>query len=331
MDDEINKEARPHGRDHVMNENALLRPRDFRGRGAEPPTVRWPDGRALAVSFVVNFEEGAEFSVADGDDHNEAVYEVIDRQAAVDPCIDSHFEFGTRVGWWRLADLFAEHGAHFTLSSCGRAVERLPWLARDAVERGHEVSGHGWRWQTAAGLGESAEREVIERTKRAIEAATGRAPVGWHTRSSSTLNTRRLLVENGFLYDSDAYNDDTPYFVDVPMSSGAGADVSRQHLVLPYAFDSNDMQFQHTQRFATGREFADYVCDAADWLAREGSEARGAQRWPRLLSVGLHLRMIGRAGRIGAVDRILAHLHERGTAWIATREQIARHWLAHGT
>jgi len=288
--------------------------RDFLGYGNRLPAVRWPEGRALAVSFVVNFEEGGEFSMADGDERNEAVYEVIDRQAAVDPCIDSHFEFGTRVGWWRVAELFAEHEAVFTLSSCGRAVERLPWLARDAAERGHEVSGHGWRWQTAAGLAEAEEREVIVRTVRAIEAATGRRPVGWHTRSSSTPNTRRLLVEHGFLYDSDAYNDDTPYFVPVQ---------GRRHLVLPYAFDTNDMQFQHTQRFATGGEFARYVCDAADWLLREGASR------PRLLSVGLHLRMIGRAGRIGALQQILQHLRQQPGVWVATREQIARHWLAH--
>ncbi|GAP37634.1 polysaccharide deacetylase family protein [Piscinibacter sakaiensis] len=288
--------------------------RDLRGYGPNPPAVRWPDGRRLAVSFVVNFEEGAEFSVRDGDARNEAVYEVIDRQDGPDPCIDSHFEFGTRTGWWRLAELFEAHGAPFTLSACGRAVERSPWLARDAVRRGHEVSGHGWRWQTAAGLGLEEERTVIRRTAEAIEAATGRWPVGWHTRSVATAHTRRLLVEQGFLYDSDAYNDDTPYQVDVD---------GRRHLVLPYAFDTNDMQFQHTQRFATGREFAAYVCDAADWLLREG------ERWPRMLSIGLHLRMVGRAGRIGAVDAILRHLAERGDAWIATREQIARHWLAH--
>lgn len=287
--------------------------RDFVGHGPNPPPVRWPDGKALALSFVVNFEEGAEFSVADGDDHNEAVYEVIDRQSTVDPCIDSHFEFGTRVGWWRLAELFQRHGCPFTLSSCGAAVERLPWLAKDAVARGHEVSGHGWRWQTAAGLGRDAERAVIERTAAAIEAATGQRPVGWHTRSVSTPNTRALLVEQGFLYDSDAYNDDTPYFVPV----GAA-----RHLVLPYAFDTNDMQFQHTQRFATGREFADYVCDAMDWLVREGAT------WPRMLSVGLHLRMIARAGRIGAVERILQHAQASGAVWVATRAQIARHWIA---
>ncbi len=290
--------------------------RNFEGYGRHLPSVRWPEGRGLAVSFVVNFEEGAEFSIADGDGHNEAVYEVIDRQAQADPCIDSHFEFGTRVGWWRVADLFGRYGMLFTLSACGRAVERLPWLARDAVQRGHEVSGHGWRWQTAAGLTEADERAVITRTATAIEAATGRRPVGWHTRSTSTPHTRQLLVDNGFVYDSDAYNDDTPYFVPV------GA---HQHLVLPYAFDTNDMQFQHTQRFSTGGEFARYVTDAADWLAAEGQTA------PRMLSVGLHLRMIGRAGRIGGLEQILKHvqaLQQAGQAWVATREQIARHWIS---
>lgn len=289
------------------------RERDFIGYGAHPPAVRWPLGRRVAVSFVVNFEEGAEFSMSDGDERNEAVYEVIDRQDRIDPCIDSHFEFGTRVGWWRIAALFERYRMPFTLSACGRAVERAPWLARDAVQRGHEVSGHGWRWQTAAGLSEAAEREVITRTVEAIIQATGRRPLGWHTRSVSTPHTRRLLVEQGFLYDSDAYNDDTPYRVAVD---------GRPHLVLPYAFDTNDMQFQHTQRLATGRDFSAYVCDAFDWLAREG------ETMPRMLSVGLHLRMIGRAGRMGALEAILAHLQQAGTAWVATREQIARHWLA---
>ncbi|WP_425261226.1 polysaccharide deacetylase family protein [Rubrivivax sp. RP6-9] len=290
------------------------RERDFLGYGRQLPALRWPDGRSLAVSFVVNFEEGAEFSVSDGDPRNEAVYEVIDRQDGIDPCIDSHFEYGTRVGWWRLADLFAAHGAPFTLSSCGRAVQRLPWLARDAVDRGHEVSGHGWRWQTAAGLDAAAEARVIDDTVAAITAATGQRPLGWHTRSVSTPHTRRLLVERGFLYDSDAYNDDTPYLVPVD---------GRQHLVLPYAFDTNDMQFQHTQRFSTGREFAEYVCAAADWLAREGATR------PRMLSVGLHLRMVTRPARIGAVEQVLQHLRGRGDCWIATRAQIAQHWLAH--
>lgn len=286
--------------------------RDFTGYGQQLPAIRWPGQARVAVSFVLNFEEGAEYSVADGDERNEAVYEVIDQRTGRDPCIDSHFEYGTRTAWWRVAGLFARFGVPFTLSACGAAVQRSPWLAQDAIARGHEVSAHGYRWQTHGGMAQAEEAAVIDRTVAAIEQATGRRPVGWHTRSASTPQTRQLLVERGFLYDSDAYNDDTPYFVPV---------AGRQHLVLPYAFDTNDMQFQHTQRFATADSFSTYVCDAYDWLAREGDTL------PRMLSVGLHLRMIGRPGRMKALETLLQHMSGDG-AWITTREQIARHWMA---
>lgn len=287
--------------------------RDFIGYGQRLPRVSWPADARVAVSFVLNFEEGAEFSVGEGDPYNESVYEVIDRQSDADPCIESHFEYGTRVGYWRIVELAAQYGIALTVSACGRAVERSPWLVQDAVARGHEISAHGYRWLTHAGLAIDAERKVITDTVAAIERVAGRRPVGWHTRSVRTAQTRQLLVENGFLYDSDAYNDDTPYFVDV---QGA------RHLVLPYAFDTNDMQFQHTQRFDTGASFATYVCDGFDWLRREG------EHLPRMLSVGLHLRMIARPSRIGALERIFEHLAQRGGAWVATREQIARHWIA---
>ncbi len=288
--------------------------RDFYGYGPQLPALRWPGGGGLAVSFVMNFEEGGEFSVADGDPRNERVYEVDDPREGWDPCIDSHFEYGTRTAWWRIADTFVRFKAPMTLSSCGRAVERSPWLAQDAVARGHEVSAHGWRWQSHAGMPEEEEDAVIARAVKAIEAVTGKRPVGWHTRSACTPRTRELLVRHGFLYDSDAYNDDTPYFV---QASGA------RHLVLPYAFDTNDMQFQHTQRFDTAGSFSEYVCDAFDWLLRESEGAT------RMLSVGLHLRMIGRPGRMKALEAILAHMRAQPGVWIATREQIARHWLAH--
>lgn len=287
--------------------------RDFIGYGRHLPQVRWPGGARVAVSFVVNFEEGAEFSMSDGDARNEAIYEVIDAQTVPDRCIDSHFEYGTRVAYWRVAELFARHGGHYTLSSCGRAVERSPWLPRHAASQGNEVSGHGWRWEKGIALTLEEERGAILRTRDAIAAATGRAPAGWHTRSNASAHTRRLLGEAGYLYDSDAYNDDTPYVLSVD---------GRPHVVLPYAFDTNDMQFQNTQRFGTGSEFAEYVCAAYDWLWREGADR------PRMLSIGLHLRMIGRPGRIGALERILLHIAARGGGWLATREQIARHWLA---
>lgn len=285
--------------------------RDFAGYAGRPPHPRWPNGARVAVSFVVNFEEGSEFSVTDGDAANEAIYEVVHRLEGPDSCIDSHFEYGTRAAWWRIMDLFDTHGVKVTVSACGRAVERSPQLARDAVGRGHELSAHGWRWQSHAGMAEAEEREVIARTVATMTEITGQRPVGWHTRSATSVNTRRLLVEEGgFLYDSDAYNDDLPYYLAV---------AGRPHLVLPYAFDSNDMQFYNAGRFS-GADFADYVIDAFDWLAREGATA------PKMLSIGLHLRMIGRPGRIGALDRILSHVTRSGAAWIAPRAAIARHW-----
>ena len=288
--------------------------RDLRGYANQPPAIAWPQQARVAVSFVLNFEEGAEFSVADGDARNESVYEVIDPRTGWDPCIDSHFEYGTRAAWWRIADTFARWDAPMTVSACGRAVERSPWLAQDAVARGHELSAHGWRWESHAGMAPEREAADMDACIRAFEAACGQRPLGWHTRSACTPATRALLAERGFLYDSDAYNDDLPYFVPVG---------GRRHLVLPYAFDTNDMQFQHTQRFATAGQFAEYCCDAFDWLWKEGARA------PRMLSIGLHLRMIGRPARMKALEQILAHLHERGGAWIATRAQIARHWIAH--
>jgi peptidoglycan/xylan/chitin deacetylase (PgdA/CDA1 family) len=210
-------------------------------------------------------------------------------------------------------DLFDAHGVKATVSACGRAVERSPELARDAIARGHEVSAHGWRWQSHAGMDEASERRAIAHTVAAIERATGQRPLGWHTRSATSPNTRRLLAEEGgFLYDSDAYNDDLPYEVRI---------AGKRHLVLPYAFDTNDMQFYNASRFR-GADFADYVMDAFDWLVREGANT------PKMMSIGLHLRIIGRPGRIGALDRILRHITQIGSAWIAPRVAIARHWRA---
>jgi allantoinase len=287
--------------------------RDLAGYRGRPPNPRWPNGARVAVSLVVNFEEGSEFSVSEGDPANEAIYEIVHRLEGPDPCIDSHFEYGTRAAWWRIMGVFGAHRAKVTVSSCGRAVERSPDLARDAIARGHEVSAHGWRWESHAGMDEASERQVIARTVAAIERATGQRPLGWHTRSATSPNTRRLLVEEGgFLYDSDAYNDDLPYDVQI---------AGKRHVVLPYAFDTNDMQFYNASRFR-GADFADYVIDAFEWLKREGETA------PKMMSIGLHLRMIGRPGRIGALDRILAHITKSGAAWITPRAGIARHWLA---
>ena len=288
--------------------------RDLRGYAGVYPDVRWPGGAALAVSLVLNIEEGAEWAIGDGDERNEATHEVRHEIAGVpDLCMQSHFEYGARVGYWRIAAIATRLGVPLTLNACGRAVERTPWIAADAVARGFEICCHGWRWESHAGLAEDDERARIARTVAAIRAAAGVTPVGWHTKSSPSVNTRRLLSEAGFLYDSDAYNDDCPYWVEA---------AGRPHLVLPYAFDTNDMRFFDSQSFVHADDFADYVFEAFERLRVEGSES------PRMLSIGLHTRIIGRPARIGGLERLIERMKKAGGAWFATREAIARHWIA---
>ena len=289
--------------------------RDFRGYGSSPPAIGWPDGARLAVSVVVNVEEGAELSIGMGDERNEFVYESVEEVVgARDLCMESHFEYGTRAGWPRIRAMLARYGVAATLNASGRAVSLSPWLAREAVADGHEVAAHGWRWETHAHMGEMEERDAITRAVAAIREATGAAPVGWHTRSATSVNTRRLLVEHGgFAYDSNAYNDDLPYIVDV---------AGRDHVVLPYSFDTNDMRFQRGGGFVFADDFARYCIDAFEQLYAEGAAA------PRMMSIGLHLRIIGRPGRIGGLDRFLAHAVSRPGAWFARRDAIAEHWRA---
>ena len=293
--------------------------RDLRGwwDGAPPPP--WPEGRGLAVSVVVNVEEGAEFSIADGDAANERLPEANQRLAALpDPCMESQFAYGARAGFRRVLDALAAHGVPATFSTCGRAAERTPWLIRAAQAAGHEISCHGWRWESHAGMAEADERAAIARTHAAILAATGEAPVGWHTRSASSLNTRRLLAEHGgFLYDSDAYDDDLPYVVEA---------AGRPHVVLPYAFDTNDMRFEPGGGFVLARDFAQTCLAALERLRAEA--ARGEAR---MLSIGLHPRLIGRPARIGGLEEVLAavaRLAEAGEVWPARRRDIAHRWRA---
>jgi peptidoglycan/xylan/chitin deacetylase (PgdA/CDA1 family) len=289
--------------------------RDFLGYGREPPDARWPGGARVALSLVLNIEEGAEYSLTAGDPHNESMYEIEETVVgAPHHALASHFEYGSRVGYWRIADVLESHGAVCTLNACGRAFVATPWLARDALARGHEVMCHGWRWEQHVGMAEAEERDVIARCVRVIRDITGTRPVGWHVKSQTSVNTRRLLVEEGgFLYDSNAYNDDLPW---VDHAHG------RPHIVLPYSFDTNDMRFFGGRGFALAEHFSTYCCDAFDWLWREGA------RTPRMMTVGLHTRIVGRPGRIAGLDRFLRHVRERGGVWIARRDEIARHWRA---
>src|SRR6476661_9266731 len=291
--------------------NQPVSQRDFVGYRGKPPNPHWPNGARVAVSLVVNFEEVSEFSVNDGDAGNEAIYEVGHKLDGPDSCIDSHFEYGTRAAWWRIMDLFDAYGVKATVSSCGRAIERSPELARDAIARGHEVSAHGWRWQSHADMDEASERTVIAKTVAAIERVTGQRPVGWHTRSATSANTRRLLVEEGgFLYDSDAYNDDLPYDVQVG---------GKDHLVLPYSLTYNDIKFVLPEGFGGPSAFVDYCNRGIDELLREG-ETVG----PRMMSIGLHSRLVGQAARTSALREVIEHALSKDGVRISRRCDIAR-------
>ena len=288
--------------------------RDFYGYAGLPPALRWPGNTGLAISFVLNVEEGAELSVTSGDDRNESRHEVNHEIVGIpDLCMESHFEYGARVGYRRITRVLTEAGVPLTINACGRALETTPWVAQDAVANGFEICCHGWRWESHAGMLQADERALIARSVKTIQRLSGRAPVGWHTKSSASVNTRQLLVEHGgFLYDSDAYNDDLPYYLPV---------AGRQHLILPYAFDTNDMRFFDCFAFARAKDFAGYAIDAFECLLRESRDE------PRMMSIGLHTRIIGRPGRIEGLRLLIAHIKKRRGAWLATREQIARYWI----
>jgi allantoinase len=286
--------------------------RDFIPTYAPPP---WPDGAKLAVSFVVNVEEGAELSIADGDERNEPTYEIREEvPEGPDFCMETHFAYGPRRGYERIVALFERFGVKATFSTCARAAQRSPWLIRDAVARGHEISAHGWRWERHAGMDAAQEADIIARTYDTLTRVAGTPPVGWHTRSAPSGQTRDLLLAHGgFLYDSDAYDDDMPRQV-----------AGQRHVILPYAFDTNDMRFSPGGGFVQAGDFTRYCAGAFDRLLLEGQDQA------RLLSVGLHLRLIGRPGRIGGLEALLAHMATRPGIWFATRRQIAECWLAEG-
>ncbi len=297
----------------MIAENTTPYPRDFRGYGDNPPDPKWPGSARVAVSLVLNVEEGAELSLADGDERNEAVYEIVEPVEGVpNHCLASHFDYGTRVGYWRVMRTIERYDALCTISASGRAVERSPWLAKDVVTRGHEISCHSYRWEGHAEMEEAHERAVIAKTVKAIKDAAGVRPVGWHTKGAPSPITRRLLVEEGgFLYDSDAYDDDLPHIIEI---------AGQSHVIVPYAFDTNDMRFMAGGNFVTSDHFALYCIDTFNTLWREG------ERRPSMMSVGIHPRLLGRPGRIVGLERFLEHVHNKGGYWFARRMDIARHW-----
>jgi len=292
-------------------------PRDMTGYGRTPPDPRWPGGARVAVQFVINYEEGGENTVLHGDAASEAfLSEIIGAVPLVgqrNMNMESIYEYGTRAGFWRLHRLFTERHVPVTVYAVGMAIARTPEAGAAMTEAGWEVASHGWRWIDYQDVPEEVEREHVRLSVEAIEKATGTAPVGWYTGRISPA-TRRLVVEHGgFLYDSDSYADDLPYW---DRAHG------RAHLVIPYTLDANDMRFATAQGFNTGEHFFTYLRDAFDTLYAEGAEA------PKMMSIGLHCRLVGRPGRIAGLARFVDYVLRHDRVWICRREDIARHWHA---
>lgn len=289
--------------------------RDFVGYAGRPPMAQWPGGARLALQIVMNYEEGAERSVEDGDDTCEVLNcELVGANpvAARNVSIESMYEYGSRTGFWRLMDVFRRRDLPITIFGVAQAMERNPEATAAMVESGHEIACHGLRWIDYQGVPESVEREHMRRAVKILQSLTGKAPVGWYTGRAS-VNTRRLVVEHGgFLYDADSYADDLPGWVNVE---------ARQHLVVPYAFDTNDMRFASPAGFTNGTQFFEYLRDTFDLLYAEGADT------PRMMSVGLHCRLVGRPGRLVALLRFLDHVERHDRVWICSREEIARHWI----
>ena len=299
-------------------------PRDLVGYGAHPPHPRWPGGARIAVQFVLNYEEGAENSVLHGDAASETfLSEIIGATAFADRhlSMESMYEYGARAGVWRVLRLFASREIPLTIFGVAMALARNPAVVDAFVAASHEIASHGLRWISYQNVDEATEREHVARAVETIARLTGAPPAGWYTGRDSP-RTRRLVVEHGgFVYDADSYADDLPYWTVVTTASGR-----KPHLVVPYTLDTNDMRFATAQGFNSGDQFFAYLRDAFDALYAEG-DPRG-QDAPKMLSIGLHGRIVGRPGRMVALERFVDHVLAHDAVWIARRIDIARHWIA---
>ena len=290
-------------------------PRDLAGYGPMPPQANWPGQARVAVQFVLNYEEGGEMNVLHGDAQSEIflseIVGALPFVAARHMSMESIYEYGSRVGVWRLLDLFRAKQVPLTMFAVAMALERMPQVAEVALKDGHEICSHGYRWINYHGMPIAEEREHMQRAIEIQTRLTGERPLGWYTGRTSA-NTRALVAEEGgFLYDADDYSDDLPFWsrmVDTP------------HLIVPYTLDTNDMRFATPQGFNSGDQFFTYLKDAFDALYAEGETT------PRMLSIGLHCRLVGRPARIPALARFIDYVQTHDKVWLARRVDIARHW-----
>ena len=294
-------------------------PRDLAGYGRRPPPAQWPAQARIAVQFVLNYEEGGENSVLHGDAGSEQFLSEMFNPpafAARHLSMESIYEYGSRVGVWRILREFERRGLPLTVFGVGMALQRHPEAAAAFKELGHEIACHGWRWISYQQVDEATEREHMRLAIEAIERLTGERPLGWYTGRDSP-NTRRLVADwGGFEYDSDYYGDDLPFWTQARKSDGTVV----PHLVVPYTLDANDMRFALPQGFAQAEDFFVYLRDSFDALYAEGAET------PRMMSIGMHCRLLGRPGRIVALQRFLDHVQRHDHVWICRRIDIARHW-----
>jgi putative urate catabolism protein len=295
-------------------------PRDLIGYAAELPQPHWPGAAHIAISFVLNYEEGGERNILHGDQESEAfLSEMVSAQplqGVRNLCMESLYEYGSRSGVWRVINLFKQFDIPLTIFAVAMAAQRHPEVIRAMAFAGHEICSHGYRWIDYQYVDETQEREHMLEAIRILTEITGERPLGWYTGRIGP-NTRRLVMEEGgFLYDSDAYNDDLPYWE--PHNP-----TGKPHLVIPYALDTNDMRFTQAQGFNSGDDFYTYLKDAFDVLYAEGKA--GA---PKMLSIGLHCRLIGRPARLAALRRFIEYVHNHEGVWCARRIDIARHWQA---
>lgn len=291
-------------------------PRDLVGYGRDLPPGGWPGGARVAVSLVVNYEEGSERSFAMGDPEQETSTEWNSYELPPgirNLAMETMYEYGSRVGIWRLFDLFERYNVKATFFACALALEHSPKVAQEILAHEHCVVSHGYRWEEVFRLSREIEQEHIRLALASFKKTLGFRPRGWYCRYGPSVHTRELLIEEGFDYDCDAYNDDLPYFV---QTSG------KRHLVVPYTPDINDFRFWQSPGLTTASQFFEYLKDSFDVLYAEG-----AQR-PRMMSIGLHPRQIGRPGRISGLERFLAYTRQFADVAYMTRDEIADAWLA---
>lgn len=292
--------------------------RNFVGYGEKPPQFVWPHHARIAVNFVLNYEEGSERCILDGDDGSESYLtdlpDVAKLMGQRHLSVESLFEYGSRAGIWRLLHLFDEYDLPITLFVTGLALERNPELAQKLRKSHHEVAGHGYRWIDYRLLSEQEEGEHIAKTIHAIQDLTQKKVQGWYTGRRS-VNTRNLLIEAGMSYNSDSYSDDLPYWT---QESG-----NRPHLIIPYTLDTNDFRYTTSPGWSDGNDFYHYLKATFDCLYREGASH------PKMMTIGLHARLSGRPGRCEAVRRFIDYIRPFDNVWVCRREEIADFWRQH--